>query len=139
MKISTRGRYAVRAVWDLAENQDERAVSVKSIAERQEISPSYIDQIFLRLRNGGIIRSVRGAGGGYFLTRPPDQITIGDIIRESEGPIILAPCADNNITENECSRLNRCKGRQLWRIVNHRINEVFDSITLEACCRFFIE
>ena len=93
MKLSTKGRYGLRAIVDLASNSQDGAVCISSIAQRQNLSESYLEQLMSLLRKAGIIESVRGAGGGYRLARPPEQISVGEILRALEGNLNLVECS----------------------------------------------
>ena len=120
MKISTRGRYALRLMLDIAVNSATRPVSIKDIAKRQDISDKYLEQIISILNSAHFVRSVRGAQGGYTLTRRPDEYTVGMILRLTEGS--LSPVA--------CTKMETCATKELWRRLNDAINGVVDHITL---------
>ena len=94
MKISTKSRYGLRAVFDIAYHSAGLSTQVKEISARQEISPRYIEQIFQKLKRAGIVKSIRGPAGGYYLARKPDEISVGDIVRATEGTIQLVHCTD---------------------------------------------
>ena len=100
MKLSTRGRYGVKAMVDLAINYGEEPVSIKSISVRQNISESYLEQLFSPLRKANLIKSIRGAQGGYVLSREPKDITVADIMKVVEGPIEVSECIENNDCDN---------------------------------------
>lgn len=127
MKLSTKGRYGVKAMVDLAINYGEAPVSIKSIAERQKISELYLEQLFAPLRKAKLIKSVRGAQGGYILNKSPKDITVSDIIEVLEGPIEISSCIDNN----ECNNVGTCPTRLLWEKIKNSIDEVTNSITLQ--------
>lgn len=130
MKLSTRGEYGLRAMFDLAQRYGEGPISLKSVAERQDISEHYLEQLIASLRKAGLVRSVRGAQGGYILAKEPGEIKVGDIIRVLEGPIAPMDCV--NEEEGECcSRAETCVARTIWEKVRDSITEVLDSITLE--------
>ena len=93
MKLSTKGRYGLRALIDLAQNSTEEPVSITSIAERQEISERYLEQLMSKLKKSGIVKSIRGAAGGYILARPMEEISVGDILRALEGSLDPVDCA----------------------------------------------
>ena len=133
MRLSTRGRYALRAMIDLALHADEEPVLRSDIAERQEVSAHYIEQLFLKLRRAGFIESVRGPGGGYILAQSADQIKVGDIIRTVEGPIALVHCVAPQ-EEDTCHRADSCVTHLLWRRLSSKVAEVLDSVTLEDLC-----
>ena len=125
MKISTKGRYGLRALIDICIYSGNDIVTVKSISERQNISERYLEQIFASLRKGGIIKAKKGAQGGYFLTKEPKKITIGDILSVLEGDLLLIDVeAEDNDIENYLIN-------NLWHIANEKIRKFFDSMTLE--------
>ena len=133
MRLSTRGRYALRAMIDLALHANEGPVPRSDIAERQEVSAHYIEQLFVKLRRAGFIESVRGPGGGYMLAQSADQIRAGDIIRTVEGPIALVHCVAPQ-QEAACHRADSCVTHLLWKRLSDRVAEVLDSITLKDLC-----
>ncbi|MEE8163857.1 MAG: Rrf2 family transcriptional regulator [Anaerolineae bacterium] len=133
MKISTKGRYALRAMIDLGLHVDRGPVLRRDIAERQEISYHYIGQLFVKLRRAGFIESVKGPGGGYVLAQDADRIRAGDIIRTVEGPIALVQCVGPN-PENACHRMDGCVTYLLWKRLSKTIEEVLDSVTLKNLC-----
>ncbi|SEF91669.1 transcriptional regulator, BadM/Rrf2 family [Caloramator fervidus] len=128
MKLSTRGRYGVKAMFELALHYGGDPVSIKEIAERQNISEYYLEQLFASLRKAGLIKSVRGSKGGYILSRPPKEITIADIFGVLEGPIEISDCITQ---EMNCSRINYCATRILWLKISNSINEILNSTTLQ--------
>lgn len=130
MKISTKGRYGIKAMLDLAINAQEACVSLKSIALRQEISEPYLEQIIALLRKVGLVKSVRGAQGGYILAKDVNDITVGDILRALEGSLAPVDCV---IEKNpyECEDSSQCVTKYIWERVRDSINQVVDSITLE--------
>lgn len=129
MKLSTRGEYGLRAMFDLAMRQGDSPTPLKDIAERQEISGHYLEQLIASLRKAGLVKSVRGAQGGYLLGRPPEDITVGDIVRILEGPIGPTECVSQE-EPTTCGRAENCIARQVWKRVRDSIVEVMDSITL---------
>jgi Rrf2 family cysteine metabolism transcriptional repressor len=133
MQISTKGRYALRAMIDLGLHMEQGPVLRNDIAERQEISPHYIAQLFVELRKKGFIESVKGPGGGYALAQDADEIRAGDIIRAVEGPIVLVQCVGPN-SEGACPRMDGCVTYLLWKRLSKTIEEVLDSITLQDLC-----
>ena len=133
MRLSTRGRYALRAMIDLALHADEGPVLRSDIAERQEISAHYIEQLFVKLRKAGLIESVKGPGGGYILAQSADQTRAGDIIRTVEGPIALVHCVAAQ-KEVACHRAGSCVTHLLWRRLSNKVAEVLDSVTLKELC-----
>ncbi len=129
MKLSAKGEYGVRALVILALDYQAGPVSLREIAERENISFQFLEQIFLPLRRAGLIESVRGAKGGYTLARPPDEIKVGDIIRTLEGPIAPVDCVAEGNSE-QCSRHSSCLSRGIWEKLRDRMSEVLDEITL---------
>lgn len=131
MKISTRGRYGVRAMYDLATQYGEGPVPLKGIAERQGISEHYLEQLIAPLRKAGLVKSLRGVSGGYELARAPDRITVGDIIRVLEGPIAPVDCVNEDESQSAtCEHPDGCITRRIWAKVRDSISEVLDSISL---------
>lgn len=126
--ISTKGRYALRVMIDLAEHQAGAYVPLKEIAARQEISEKYLEAIIKLLVNGQILVGLRGKGGGYRLTKPPEQFTVGSILRLTEGN--LAPVACLEQEPMDCARSAECRTLPMWRNLNTLINEFFDGITI---------
>lgn len=129
MKISTRGRYGLRAMIDLAVHENTGAIPLREIAEREKISEQYLEQLFANLRKSGLVKSVRGAQGGYLLNHPAEEITVKDIITALEGPIAPAECV---IGDYDCDYNSNCVTQKLWVQVKERIDEFFDSVTLAS-------
>ncbi|HBG23118.1 MAG TPA: Rrf2 family transcriptional regulator [Peptococcaceae bacterium] len=129
MRLSTRGRYGLRAMLDIAIDQSDEPVTLASISERQGVSIGYLEQLMVPLKKEGLIRSVRGAQGGYLLSRVPENITVGDIIRTLEGPIAPVACVSEDYPE-ECDRAEGCVTRLVWAKVRDSIVDVLDSLTL---------
>ena len=127
MKLSTKGRYGVKAMVDLAINYGGSPVSIKSISQRQNISEYYLEQLFSSLRKAKLIKSIRGAQGGYILNRQPEDITVSDIIEVLEGPIEISDCLDG-VT---CNNVDCCASRLLWKKIKTSIDEVTNSVTLK--------
>ena len=128
MKISTKGRYALRVMIDIAINSKGEYVSVKDIANRQEISKKYLEQIMTMLVKSGLIETTRGNIGGYKLTKTPKEYAIGDILRATEGNLAPLDCLVNN---SSCSRKENCKTYSFWAGLDNVINEYIDNKTLE--------
>lgn len=128
MKISTRGRYALRLMLDLAENDENHVVSIKDIAARQEISDKYLEQIISILNKAGYVRSVRGPQGGYFLKKKPEEYTVGMILRLTEGSLAPVQCIEDE--EILCEREGKCATVEVWKQLKDAINQVVDHITL---------
>ena len=129
MKVSTKGRYALRLMLDLALNDSERPVRIKEIAKRQGISDKYLEQIISVLNKANFVRSVRGPQGGYLLTRNPKEYTVGMILRLTEGSMCPVDCVDGDCSGN-CERLDDCVTAVVWQKLNAAINDVIDHITL---------
>jgi Rrf2 family transcriptional regulator, cysteine metabolism repressor len=136
VKLSTKGRYGVAAMYDLALHYGQGPISLKSVASRQGISEHYLEQLMGTLRKSGYVKSVRGAQGGYTLTKDPAQISVGDIIKIMEGPIAPVDCLLTDAVDNEyCQRASICVTRGVWAKVRDSINGVLDSISLADLCR----
>ncbi|MCX8118484.1 MAG: Rrf2 family transcriptional regulator [Desulfobacterota bacterium] len=134
MRLSTKSRYGVRAIFDIAYHSDGLETQVKDISRREGISPRYIEQIFQKLKKGGIISSKRGPSGGYFLKKKPEEITIGDIIRITEGEINPVACVDPEDSSRPCKRSGECITEIIWKGAGDRLKEYFDSITIQDLC-----
>ena len=130
MKISTRGRYALRVMIDLAEHQEEKYVSLKSIAERQKIPFKYMENIMRELTKSNLVYGVHGKGGGYHLTRESKDYTIDEILEVTEGG--LAPVSCLECKENTCPLKDRCKTLRMWKDFYRLIKDYFSSITLSS-------
>ncbi len=133
MKLSTKGKYGVRAIFEIARNYGKGPLAMKAIAERQRISLSYLEQILHRLGKTGIIESVRGPHGGYELARRPADLTIGDVVRALEGPIALSHCLEPGVAG--CYQADDCVARMVWTKVGEKIEEALDSITFDQLLR----
>tara|TARA_R110002050_G_scaffold54754_1_gene123844 strand:- start:16089 stop:16571 length:483 start_codon:yes stop_codon:yes gene_type:complete len=130
MKLGTKGRYAVMAVVDLAKHGSDKPISLSEISERQEISLSYLEQLFSKLRKSSIVLSARGAQGGYMLARNASHITIAEIVSAAEEPLRLTRCS--KIIGNGCMSSNsRCLTHNLWEELGNHIYEFLDSVTLD--------
>lgn len=127
MKISTKGRYGLRAMVDLAVHSANEHVSLNSIAERQDVSVSYLEQVFSVLRKAGLVKSIKGAQGGYILSQEPRNITVGMILRVLEGDLSIV---DGN-PGTKYDNMQYCIKKNVWDKVNNSINQIVDSITLE--------
>jgi Rrf2 family transcriptional regulator, iron-sulfur cluster assembly transcription factor len=133
VKLSTKGRYAVMAMADLAHHSNGRPVALAEVAERQEISLSYLEQLFGRLRRGGLVSSVRGPGGGYMLAREAEQMRIADIILAVDEPIKATRCTPGS--PNGChSHRGRCLTHDLWEELGNQIYLYLSSVTLADVC-----
>jgi Rrf2 family protein len=138
MKLSTRARYAVRAMVDLAEHCDQRPVSRKDIAARQDISPHYMEQLFAKLRDAGLIEAVRGPGGGYLLSKRPDEITVAAIVRAVDEVLAPAPCLRAEFVHG-CKRAPTCTTRRLWKDLERTTDEFLQSRTIRDLCTEVLE
>ncbi|MDI3540675.1 HTH-type transcriptional regulator CymR [Koleobacter methoxysyntrophicus] len=134
MKLSTKGRYGVRAMFDLAQHYGQGPIPLNSIAQRQNISEPYLEHLISSLRKGGLVRSIRGAQGGYMLAKKPSDITVGDIIRILEGPLAPTECVAEGEHAVQCENANNCITRGVWEKVRNGLKEVMDSITLQDMC-----
>jgi Rrf2 family protein len=130
MKLSTKGKYGVRAVYEIARQYGKGPLTIKEIADRQGISFSYLEQILHRLGKAGLIESVRGPAGGYLLARKPSELTIGDIVRTLEGPIALSHCLEPG-ESGDCYQADDCVARMVWAKVGAKLEEALDSITFD--------
>ncbi|HEX9912727.1 MAG TPA: Rrf2 family transcriptional regulator [candidate division Zixibacteria bacterium] len=135
MRLSTQSRYGVRAIFDIAYNSEGLETQVKNISRRQGISPRYLEQIFQKLKKAGIVGSKRGPSGGYFLNKKAEKITVGDIIRITEGCIDPVLCIDPEDSSQPCDRLGECVTRLIWNEAGNRLKEYFDSVTVKDLCR----
>jgi len=135
MKLSTKGRYGVKAMFELARSRNEGPLPLHTIARRQGLSQHYLEQLVGPLREAGLVRSVRGAQGGYELARPPERITVGDVVRVLEGPIAVTYCTvPGSSAVEHCGRAEGCVARGVWERVSESIARVLDSITLADLC-----
>ena len=129
MLISTKGRYALRMLVDLAEHQNDGYVALKDIAKRQGISKKYLEQIVPLLNKSDILRTNRGFNGGYRLAKSPDKYTVGDILRITEGSLSPVACLENDPIQ--CQRSSQCVTLPVWKGLYRVINEYLDDITLQ--------
>lgn len=129
MKISTKSRYALRMLLDLAQHQDEGFIALKDIAQRQNISKKYLEQIIPLLNRSDILQASRGNQGGYKLAKLPKEYTVGDILRITEGSISMIACLD--MTPNTCENIENCMTLDVWKGLNDVVKEYLDSINLQ--------
>ncbi|WP_075720491.1 RrF2 family transcriptional regulator [Roseburia sp. 499] len=127
MKISTKGRYALRLMLELA-LEEEQVVKLKDVAERQGISVKYLEQIISVLQKCGYVKSMRGPGGGYKLSKRPEEYTVGMILRQIEGSLAPVACLEEEV--NSCERSSSCVTLRLWQMIYDAINGVVDKVTL---------
>lgn len=134
MKLSTKGRYALRLMLDIALRPFDGPVPLKDIAQREEISVKYLEQLVPSLTRAGLLRSVRGIGGGYLLTRKAEEYTVGEILRAAEGELVPVECAGKG---NCCQRAAHCVTIEVWQDIARAINSVVDHRTLaDLVCRY---
>lgn len=129
MKISTKGRYALRMMVDLALNHTGEMIRIKEVAARQGISEKYMEQIIATLKRAGYVKSLRGAGGGYKLAREPKEYTVGMILRLTEGNMAPISCLEDE--ENQCDNVDSCVSLPLWKMLDDAIKGVIDHVTLQ--------
>lgn len=135
MRISTRGRYALRALLDVALHEGGGPVSRQDIATRQEISAEYLAQLFRSLATAGLVRGVKGPGGGYILGRDPAAIRVGDVLRAVEGPIAAVHCVlPQTSSRRRCRRIDSCVTHLVWEQMSMTVNNLLDSVTLKDLC-----
>ena len=127
MKLSTRGQYATRAMVQLAINANDKPLPIREIANLEGLSEQYLEQIFRDLRKAGLVQSVRGAHGGYLLRHESERITVGDVIRAVEGPIVPVSCL---APEEICEKSAKCVSRRVWSKLQNSILEVLDETSL---------
>ena len=129
MRISTKGLYALRMLVDLAEHQNVGYVSLKDIADRQNISKKYLEQIVPTLGNSGIVVANRGSQGGYMLAKSPEKVTVGDILRLTEGSLCPVPCADSDPAV--CEQCGECTTYSMWKELSKLISDYLDGISIQ--------
>ncbi len=129
MKISTKGRYALRMLIELATHQEEGFVSLKDISERQGISKKYLEQIVPMLNKSGILRTNRGNKGGYMLAKPANECTVGEVLRATEGS--LAPVSCLEYEQNDCPRADTCATLYVWQGLEKAVNDYLNSVTVQ--------
>ena len=129
MKISTKGKYGLRAMIDLAQYSEQEAVSISSIAQRQKISESYLEQLVAKLKKAGLVVSIRGAAGGYRLARPAAGISVGDVLRALEGDVRAVICTAQ--TEEGCEGEELCVTKYVWQRINESIEKSVDEMMLD--------
>ena len=129
MKISTKGRYALRMLLELAAHQDDGFISLKEISEHQDISKKYLEQIVPMLNKSGILRTNRGNRGGYMLAKSPRECSVGDVLRATEGSLAPVTCLEYDV--NDCPRAGFCPTLFVWEGLNKAVTEYLDGITLQ--------
>ena len=130
MMISTKGRYALRVMIDLAQHSDEEYISLKGIASRQEVSAKYLETIVSVLNRAGLLRSYRGKEGGYKLAKKPEEYTVFEILRATEGSLAPVSCLENN-SDITCSRAYSCYTLPMWKKLDDIVNDYLDKVTLK--------
>ncbi|MCR5286756.1 MAG: RrF2 family transcriptional regulator [Saccharofermentans sp.] len=128
MMVSTRGRYALRVIIDLAENADDGLIPMHKVAERQGISLKYLERILPELVSGRLVEGVHGKGGGYRLTKKPEEISVAEILKLTEGDIAPVACLEDNAVV--CDRMEDCRTLPVWKGLNERINEFLESVKI---------
>lgn len=128
MKLSTRGRYGIHAMYDLALKADCGPQPIKAIAEREGIPEAYLEQLIAILKKEKLVVSTRGAQGGYMLSRRPEEITVGEVLRALEGGLALVDCL---LEEDTCGKSCACPSRIVWMKIRDGLNQIVDSITLQ--------
>ena len=128
LRLSRKGQYGVRAMFEIARGQGNKPVPIKEIAERQAVSVAYLEQILNKLKNGGLIRSVKGPGGGYVLSKKPENVSISAILNELEGPVAITSCLD---PEEGCVRVDGCVTYMLWKSLGEKIDAFLRTVTLK--------
>lgn len=126
--VSTRGRYALRVIIDLAENAGDGHVPMREVAERQGLSLKYLERILPLLVSANLVEGVHGKGGGYRLSKDPSKISVGEVLRITEGDIAPVACLENNAVT--CEHINDCRTLPVWKGLNDRINEYLDSVSI---------
>lgn len=129
MKLSTRARYGLRALIDMGLYCENEAVSIQSIANRQNISESYLEQLMARLKKAGLVESTRGACGGYRFGRPVENISVGDILRVLEGSLEAVDCPGNG-SKGACEEADLCVAKHVWKRINDSITAAVDTLML---------
>ena len=137
MMISTKGRYALRVMIDLAEHCNGEYIPMKDVVKRQQVSQKYVERIMTMLSKANFVDAVHGKGGGYRLNRSPDEYIVGDILRLTEGS--LAPVACLDCDAEECERADQCRTLPMWKELNNRITDFFDGITIADLMKKDIE
>ena len=129
MKLSTKGRYGLRAFVDIAIYSEKEPVSLAEVAKRQDISISYLEQLMTKLKKAKLVESVRGASGGYVLTRKPEEISVGDVLRALEGDLSPVECAtEDESCEHSCGATGHCTTRLVWKKINDSVNDTINNI-----------
>lgn len=128
MKVSTKGRYGLRAMVDLAIHSSDGQVALNAIAQRQEISANYLEQVFSTLRKAGLVKSIKGAQGGYLMAMRPSQMTVGMILRALEGNLSVVDRSENTGPDRS---IQNCIQKMVWDVMTETVNNMVDQVTLE--------
>jgi len=128
LRLSTKGQYGVRAMYEIARGYPGQPVTIKEISEKQDVSVAYLEQILNKLRKAGLIKSVKGPGGGYLLNKGPEKISIASIVSELEGPVAITSCLN---PEEGCIRVDNCVTHLLWKALGEQIEAFLETITLK--------
>ena len=138
MRLSTKSRYGLRALFDIAYNSGDKPAQIQDISRRQQISPRYLEQIFQNLKRAGILKSKRGPQGGYCLAKKPDEITILEILNATEQDVLLVDCAGvtpkKRRRKTECPFEGNCVTQTVWEEASTMLNQLFGSMTLQTLC-----
>ena len=135
MRLSTKSRYGLRALFDMAYHAGTLPAQIKDISRRQNISPRYLEQIFQDLKKAGLLRSRRGPQGGYFLARKPQEITVMDVIHATEGEMALVDCVKTvKKSKKGCEFDNQCITQQVWAEASRKLNEYLGTVTIKDLC-----
>lgn len=136
MRLTSKSRYGARAIFDIAYHSSGAPVQIKDIASRQQIPQRYLEQIFHKLKQAKVVKSVRGPGGGYLLGKDPAKITLAEIINAMKEPIDPVFCVDDGVRAlKQCNRVEECVTQQIWKEAGERITAYFDSITIADLCQ----
>ncbi len=129
LRLSTKGQYGVRAMYEIAKGYPETPVTIKEISEKQEVSVAYLEQILNKLRKANLIKSIKGPGGGYLLKKSPDEVSIASILNELEGPVAITSCLN---PEEGCVRIDSCVTHLLWKALGEKVEAFLSTITLKT-------
>ncbi len=133
LRLSTKGQYGVRAMFELAKNFEKGPLTIKEIASRQDVSTAYLEQLLNKLRKSDLITSQKGPGGGYSINSKPEEISVGMILNSLEGPVAITQCLDP--AAKGCKRVEGCVARLLWKSLGEKIEDFLDTINLNDLIR----